>query len=421
MKERILWVTHGILPVILRDMNMPVGYGGGWLEEPARLLAQDENIDLYIAAPWDGKELVHKSVQGMEYYLIPETYMDRMKNPGSRYRAYCKQILDEVQPDLIHIHGSEFAGALGFIEASDKPKVLSIQGLISKINSDYFYGGIRMPSWLGCLLPWNIRSYLPMKLQHARNVWRAESECRQLKQIDAIVGCTRWDYTYSKMINPNLGYYNIDYAIRREFSEDKWDLNSCDRHTIMISSMTVPLKGLHKALEGFALLRRKYPDAKLRVVGANTFRTKHLYGYANYLHQTAQKLGVLDAMELLGPQDVNGMVDTLKSVHTFILSSYIENGPNSMMEAMYLGVPCVCSYVGGAMQFAQENEEALFYRFEEPEIMAYEVDRIWQNDELALKLSENAARRASRFDSFQDVYADFKEMYRDMIEKYGQR
>ena len=45
-----------------------------------------------------------------------------------------------------------------------------------------------------------------------------------------------------------------------------------------------------------------------------------------------------------------------------------------MMEAMWLGLPCVCFYVGGAMQFAEENKEAIFYRFEEPEILAYELD-----------------------------------------------
>mgnify|MGYP003303415682 CR=1 FL=1 len=136
------------------------------------------------------------------------------------------------------------------------------------------------------------------------------------------------------------------------------------------------------------------------------------------MYKKARKLGVLDAIEVLGPQDVYGMINTLKSSHTFVLSSYIENGPNSMMEAMYLGVPCVCSYVGGAMQFAQEGKEALFYRFEESEILAYEIDRIWQSDELALNLSKNAAERAKQFETFEEVYLRYKEIYADMQERY---
>lgn len=392
--------------------------GGGWLDEPARLLAEDEEVIFSIVSPWTGKTILHKSLPGIEYYLVPESYMDRMKNPGKKHRRYCKELLDKIDPDIIHLHGSEFAGALSFIENSNKPKLSSIQGLISKINSDYFYGGINIPSWFACMMPWNIRAYLPMKLQHARNKWRAKSEIRQMKQVDAVTGCTRWDYTYSKMMNPNLGYYKVDYAIRREFSQDAWDLEKCDKHTIMISSMAVPLKGMHKAIEALALLRKKYPDAKLRVVGHNVLQKKKKLGYPYYLYKKAKKLGVLDAIEALGPQDVNGMVNTLKSVHTFVLSSFIENGPNSMMEAMYMGVPCVCSYVGGAMQFAKEGEEALFYRFEETEILAYEIDRIWQNDELALKLSRNAKERAKHFETFEQVYLRYKEIYADMQQQY---
>jgi len=415
---KVLWVTHGIMPVMLKAMGRPEGIGGGWLDEPSRLLSEDKDIELSIVSPWTGKEVVHKSLPGIEYYLIPETYMDRMKNPGKKHRAIAKKLLEEIDPDVVHLHGSEFAGTLSFIEGTDKPTLSSIQGLISKINAGYFYGGITIPSWFGCLMPWNIRSYLPLKLQHARNKMRSKSEIRQMQQVDAVVGCTRWDYTYSKMMNPNVGYYKIDYAIRREFSQDQWDLEKCDRHTIMVSSMAVPLKGMHKALEALALLRKKYPDAKLRVVGHNVWKSKMRIGYPHYLYKKAKKLGVLDAIEVLGPQDVYGMINTLKSSHTFVLSSFIENGPNSMMEAMYLGVPCVCSYVGGAMQFAKEGEEALFYRFEESEILAYEIDRIWQNDDLALSLSQKAKERAKKFDTFEQVYLRFKEAYTDMIERY---
>lgn len=415
---KVLWVTHGIMPVMLNAMGKTAGIGGGWLDEPARLLAEDSDIQLTIASSYSGKELIHKSLPGMEYYLVPEGYMDRMKNPSKKHRALCKRLLEEIEPDLIHLHGSEFAGALSYIEQFRKPKLLSIQGLISKINSDYFYGGIKMPSWLGCIMPWNVRSYLPIKLQHTRNKWRARAEIRQIEQVDAVIGCTRWDYVYSKKINSKLRYYNVGYAIRKEFLEGCWDLNACEKHTIMVSSMAVPLKGMHKAIEALALLREKYPDAKIKVTGYDILGKKFKYGYSYHLYKKAKKLGVLDAIEILGPQDVYGMINTLKSSHTFLLSSFIENGPNSMMEAMYVGVPCVCSYVGGAMQFAKEGEEAIFYRFEETEVLAYEIDRIWQDDELALKLSQNARRRAKGFETFEQVYLRYKEIYAEMIDRY---
>ena len=123
----------------------------------------------------------------------------------------------------------------------------------------------------------------------------------------------------------------------------------------------------------------------------------------------------MDHLELLGPQDTTGMIQAMLKTHTYVLSSCIENGPNTMFEAMHLGLPCVCSYVGGAMQFARENEEAIFYRFEEPEVLAYELDRIWENDNLAITLSENARKRAQSFQTMEEIYDKTLKMYDQLV------
>ena len=69
------------------------------------------------------------------------------------------------------------------------------------------------------------------------------------------------------------------------------------------------------------------------------------------------------------------------------------------------------------MQFAEENKEAIFYRFEEPEILAYELDRLWSNDDVANTLSVNARKRAEKFENFNDVYLRYKDMYQELIEE----
>ena len=410
----ILWLTNGIMPDMADAMNIGKSYGGSWLLEPAAALAKDERYNLSIVTPWAGKESVHKKVNGIDYYLVESSYFDRMKRPSKKFMLRCQKVIEEIQPDVIHLHGSEFAIGIPFASYKGIPKVIAIQGLIWKINADYFYGGIRVPSLATCFLPWNILTFLPMKLQHARNAWRAVSEKKQLEMVDAVVGCTRWDKTYSKIINPNLGYFDIHYSIRNEFSKHKWKLENVDRHTFLIGSMTVPLKGLHRAMEALAILVKKYPDAKIRVVGANTFTSKRKIGYTRYLYKKAKELNILDHLELLGPQDVMGMVNIMQKTHTYVLSSCIENGPNTMFEAMHLGMPCVCSYVGGAMQFAREDEEAVFYRFEEPEILAYELSRIWENDDWANNLSQNARRRAQTFQTSEEIYEKTLAMYDEL-------
>ena len=225
-KKSILWVTNGILPDMLEEMGKDRGYGGSWLLEPSYLFAKDSEYNLSIVTPWAGKTFVRKTVKDIDYYLIPSSYTDRMKSPSKKFRSACNRLIEQIQPDVIHLHGGEFAIGIPFAEYPGIPKVLSIQGLISRINKVIFMAGLKCPFWLGCLLPHRLRTYLPMKLQHARNIWRANSEIRQMKQVDAVTGCTRWDYTYSMLINPNLKYYHVDYAIRKEFSESSGILNN---------------------------------------------------------------------------------------------------------------------------------------------------------------------------------------------------
>ena len=61
---------------------------------------------------------------------------------------------------------------------------------------------------------------------------------------------------------------------------------------------------------------------------------------------------------------------------------------------MCIGTPSVAAYVGGVSDMATDNEDALFYRNDDPALLAWNIKRIFDNDELALKLSKNGRKRA---------------------------
>jgi glycosyltransferase involved in cell wall biosynthesis len=62
--------------------------------------------------------------------------------------------------------------------------------------------------------------------------------------------------------------------------------------------------------------------------------------------------------------------------NVFVCPSAIENSPNSLGEAQLLGVPCIASYVGGSMDMMEGCEKNL-YRFEEVEVLAQKVCRVF--------------------------------------------
>ena len=59
-----------------------------------------------------------------------------------------------------------------------------------------------------------------------------------------------------------------------------------------------------------------------------------------------------------------------------------------------VGTPCVSAYVGGVSDMAEDGKEALFYRSDDPKLLAWNIKRIFDSDDLALTLSENGRRKA---------------------------
>ena len=100
----------------------------------------------------------------------------------------------------------------------------------------------------------------------------------------------------------------------------------------------------------------------------------------------------------------------------FISASSIENSPNSVGEAMLLGVPTVSSDVGGVKNLLTHNEEGFIYPADEPYMLAYYVSEVFENRELAKKFSENAKKHAQELYNSKKNISDLFDIYEKIIE-----
>ena len=88
------------------------------------------------------------------------------------------------------------------------------------------------------------------------------------------------------------------------------------------------------------------------------------------------------------------MCERMLRSHVFVSASSIENSPNTLGEAMLLGVPCVSSDVGGAKTMLVHEQDGLLYQADAPYMLAHNIHRIFRDRALAEKFSQNAKAHA---------------------------
>jgi len=87
-------------------------------------------------------------------------------------------------------------------------------------------------------------------------------------------------------------------------------------------------------------------------------------------------------------------VNQLCNSNFYIHPSYIENSPNSVCEAMALGMPIISTNVGGINSLINDKFEGLLVQEGEPYSLAAAIIELINNYEYAKLLAKNARERA---------------------------
>ena len=103
----------------------------------------------------------------------------------------------------------------------------------------------------------------------------------------------------------------------------------------------------------------------------------------------------------------------LKS-HVFLCPSAIENSPNSVGEAMLLGVPVVSSDVGGVHNLLADKSEGLLYTTADQKGLQTAIFKVFADDKLAMWLSSNAKLKASKTHDAKVNYLRLLEIYHEI-------
>ncbi len=393
---RILWVVNIVLPQVAHLVDGRKFATGGWINAMLSQLNEVPGVELGVAIRAPVSSPKTETIDRIQYFLIPE-------DPTRKYDisvAECQRVLREFAPDLLHIEGTEFAHAKTFLTQWSGPNVVSLQGVINGYEP-YQYGGLPVGEMLfsGKLVPALSAASLIYRKQVLFRP-RLKGELETIRLAKNILGRTTWDRAHAYAIAPAAPYFSCSRILRDTFYDMTWNSAQMEQHTLFVGNSAAPLKGAHFVIRALALLKAEFPKIKLYVAGEDP-RPKSArgiraaIGYGAYLRHLICSLGVEQQVEFTGLLQADAMADRLSRCHAYVMCSTIENSPNTLGEAMMIGVPCISAFTGGAPDMAGDGVEALFYRDNDPALLAYQIKRVFDSNVLAQNLS-NAARARAR-------------------------
>ncbi len=393
----VLWLCNIVLPDFSQEFGIKRASTGGWMTGMLHALEAVDMINISLCFPIYDKSRLKSGVCGGHMYFTflrdsVEEYSMEMINSFER-------ILEESQPNIVHIWGTEFPHTTAMLLACRNKGILNrtvihLQGLVSVIAGHYRSG---IPDKY-----WSLKKMAAVSMEEAAamRVKRGKCEIESLKMVRYVIGRTTWDRACVEAINPKVHYYSCDEILRDIFYEyaGLWRYDTCQKYSIFISQATYPIKGFHYFLQALSVIIRKYPDTQVFVAGIDIVNVEKKDAYAVYIEKLIEELALDKAITFLGSLDEGQMVEQYLKANVFVLASVMENSPNSLNEAMLIGVPSVASYVGGICDRIHMNTDGFLYPYDEPELLAYYVCKIFENKEgLCQTLSGNSVKASLQF------------------------
>ena len=426
---KVLWICNIMIPTIARQLGVSYSNREGWLSgllERVVLERGRNRIELGIAFPVDeemgdfernmqlGESMSCRCYGFVENLDTPEIYDATLE---ARFRS----ILQDFEPDIVHIFGTEFPHTLACVRMFGRPErtLVSMQGLCCCIAEEYM-ADLPMKVQRQVTLRDRIRQD-SLRQQQKKFKKRGEHEKEALGMTGHVAGRTDFDRTQAAKLNPSAKYHYLNETLRSIFYRDRWKRTACEPYSIFLSQGDYPLKGFHYLLQAMPRVLEQFPEAHVYVAGSNIIDTDtwqdrmKLSAYGKYLRRLIRERQLTEHVTMLGRLSAEEMKAQFLKSHLFVMPSALENSPNSLGEAMLLGVPCVAADVGGVHNLLTDGGDGMLYPAGDVEALADRIMEIFTKEAIVERFSDNARKHARVNHDAEQNYYRLIRIYREML------
>lgn len=158
-------------------------------------------------------------------------------------------------------------------------------------------------------------------------------------------------------------------------------LNISNSHHIVSVTRLKEQKNQKLLINSFATFVKQYPDYDLIIYGEGDQR--------EHLESLVEALNLKNKVHLPGISDK--IFEKLENAEIFVLPSNFEGMPNTLIEAMCIGLPCISTKVSGATDMIKDGTNGLLVDINSKEQMIEALSYLANNPESRREMGKNAA------------------------------
>ncbi|HVG42633.1 MAG TPA: glycosyltransferase family 4 protein [Chitinophagaceae bacterium] len=414
---RVLWLTN--TPVGASGVLNIKGHAGGWMSSLEKHIKNVEGVELAVCFFYNKQDKFKFTHNLVTYYPVKDKnarLISKIRNRffnrlSDRNRAGLQKVILDFKPDIIQLFGTE-SGLGEIIIDTEVPVIVHIQGLINPILAAWFPKGIAQST---VLLNSPVLSILSNKGFFGYYYLLKKTAKREeaiIKSAQYFLGRTEWDKRVVKLYNTQCTYFHCDELLRPVFFKNRWVLKKNPVLKIITCFNPVIYKGIEIVLETAVILRRlTHLKFEWSIIGVTE---------KNDLVRLVEKVKKSTFREnnvfFKGFKLEDELVNELLNSHVFIHPSHIDNSPNSVCEAMLIGMPVIAGNVGGVPSLMEHNVSGILYNSYDPYELAGIILEKAKNPEELRALGENARETALKRHDPDTIVSTIVHAY-DMVTK----
>ncbi|MEI8192189.1 MAG: glycosyltransferase family 4 protein, partial [candidate division NC10 bacterium] len=178
---------------------------------------------------------------------------------------------------------------------------------------------------------------------------------------------------------------------------------------VVFAGRLIDAKGVLELMEAWPRVLHAVPEAHLVVLGGGPLEGE--------LHRRAGLASMAGRVHLLG--EVSDVRPYLRFATGFVFPSWAEGLPNSLLEAMAMGLPCVATDIGPIRGAVTDGMEGLLVPVRAPSRLAAALATVLGQPDLAARLGQAARMRVEREFSLAREVGELEALYRDLSLRRG--